>query len=92
MARFTVRVELHDASWEQYEKLYEKMATQGFTDTIPTTGDAVKMPPAEYNFDGQATKEQVLEKAKSCAAQVVRKYAVLVTESNGRIWYGLEKA
>lgn len=92
MARFTVRVELHDASLEQYEKLYEKMAAYGFTDIIPTTDTPVKMPPAEYNFEGQVTKEQVLEKAKSCAAQVVRKYAVLVTESNGRTWHGLENA
>jgi hypothetical protein len=92
MTRFTVRVELHDASWEQYESLYKKMAEQGFTDTIPTTDAAVKMPPAEYNFDGAATKEQVLEKAKSCASRVVPKYAVLVTESNGRVWHGLKSA
>lgn len=90
MARFTVRVELHDASWEQYEKLYDEMAARGFIDTISYQGGTVKLPPAEYNFDGNATKEQVLEKAKDAAAQVVRKYAVLVTESNGRTWYGLE--
>ncbi len=92
MARFTVRIELHDASWEDYQKLYEKMDKQGFTDTISTEKGAVKMPPGEYNHEGQVSKEQVLEKAKLAASQVVRTYAVLVTESNGRTWYGLEKA
>lgn len=92
MARFTVRVELHDADWDQYMKLYEKMGKQGFSDVIKTEKGAVKMPPAEYNYDGTATKEQVLEKAKSAASQVVHSFAVLVTESNGRTWYGLDDA
>ena len=83
MARFTIRVELHDASWEQYNKLHEKMAQQVFVDTITTEKGAVTMPPAEYNFEGAVTKEQVIEKAKTAASQVVKKYAVLVTESNG---------
>ena len=92
MARFSVRIELHDASWEQYTELHEKMSLQGFADTITTEKGAVQMPPAEYNFEGAVTKEQVLEKAKTAASSVVKKYAVLVTESNGRTWYGLEKA
>ena len=92
MDRFTVRVELHDANWEQYTKLHEKMALQGFTDTITTEKVSVQMPPAEYNYEGALTKEQVLEKAKTAAASVVKKYAVLVTESKGRTWFGLEKA
>lgn len=92
MARFTVRVELHDATWEHYKKLYEMMARQGFTDVITTTSGSVKMPPGEYNIEGSFTKEQVLEKAKVASAAVVRTYAVLVTESNGRTWYGLGAA
>ena len=89
MARFTVRVELEDAAWEHYKRLHSLMSQRGMTDVIPTTTGAVKLPPAEYNFDGPATKEQVLESAKAAASQVVRAYSVLVTESNGRIWHGL---
>jgi|688.fasta_scaffold809532_1 hypothetical protein len=92
MARFTVRVELHDATWDHYKKLYTLMAQQGLTDVITTTSGSVKMPPGEYNMEGSLTKEQVLEKAKTAAAQVVRSYAVLVTESSGRTWHGLSAA
>ena len=92
MARFTVRVELHDATWDHYKKLYVTMEHQGMTDVIPTTSGSIKMPPGEYNYEGTATKEQVLEKAKVAASQVVQSYAVLVTESNGRTWHGLSAA
>ncbi len=90
MARFTVRTELHDADWDDYALLHQQMAAQGFTNTIVTDSGKLKMPPAEYNYDGTATKEQVLAKAKVAANGIVKSYAVLVTESAGRTWYGLE--
>ena len=93
MPRFTVRVELHGAdTWAHYEKLYESMAHQGFTDTLVTEQGRVKMPPAEYNYEGTATRAEVLAKAQVAAGRVVTSYAVLVTESAGRTWSGLEKA
>ena len=92
MARFTIRVELNDATWEHYKRLYSLMSQQGMTDVIPTTKGAAKLPPAEYNFEGAATKEQVLESAKAAASKVVRTFSVLVTESNGRVWHGLSAA
>lgn len=93
MAKFTVRVELHDAASEDYEKLHEEMSKQGFADTITdANGSMKKMPPAEYNYDGEVTREQVLKKAQSGASQVLKSYAVLVTESKGRAWSGLEDA
>jgi hypothetical protein len=87
MIRYTVRVELHDASREQYTKLHEKMFQQGFTNSA-TEKDSDLMLPAEYNYDGIVTKKQVLQKAKTIAASIVNKYAVLVTKPNGRTWYG----
>lgn len=92
MARFTVRVELHDATWQQYVELHEHMSAEGFTNQIASDdGARYELPPAEYNFEGNATKEQVLAKARTAAAKVVRAYAVLVTESLGRTWYGLKQ-
>jgi hypothetical protein len=92
MARFTVRVELHDATWEQYVELHKHMAAEGFTNVIASDdGVRYELPPAEYNFEGNSTKDQVLAKARNAAAKVVRAYAVLVTESAGRTWYGLKK-
>lgn len=92
MARFTVRVELHGATWDDYAALYEQLAAYGITDVIASNeGIAYRMPPAEYNYEGLATRDQVLDAAKACAASVVRSYAVLVTEATARLWHGLER-
>ena len=91
MASFTIRVELRDANWEQYKKLYERMAAEGFTDVIRDTNNAksYKMPPGEYNYIGNLTRATVLEKAERAASGVVKDYALLVTESAGRTWANL---
>jgi hypothetical protein len=87
MIQFTVRIELHDANWEQYTKLNEKMFQHGFTNST-TEKDSEQTLPVEYNYNGIVTKKQVLQKAKTIAASIVNKYAVLVTKSNGLTWYG----
>ncbi len=92
MARYTIRIELHDASWDDYEEMYMHLTAQGITDIIASDDGRYKMPPAEYNYDGSATRAQVLEMAKASAGKVARSYAVLITESNGRTWHGLPKA
>ncbi|MBR1132917.1 hypothetical protein [Bradyrhizobium iriomotense] len=93
MASFTTRVELHDADWSDYELLHKKMATQGFSRVVTSDdGKRYQLPPAEYNFDGSATRGEVLAKAKTAAAQVKTSYAVFVTESAGRTWSGLDAA
>ena len=93
MASYTIRIELHDATWDEYEEMYEYLAAQGITDIITSDqGVNYKMPPAEYNYTGDAARSQVLEMAKASAARVVQSYAVLVTQSGGRTWHGLAKA
>lgn len=94
MARFTARVELHDAVISDYEKLHHAMAAQGFTHTIvdDTTGLTYLLPPAEYNFIGPFTRDQVIERAELAAASTYKSYSILVTPSEGRIWVGLQQA
>ncbi|WP_431288807.1 type V toxin-antitoxin system endoribonuclease antitoxin GhoS [Roseateles chitinivorans] len=92
MARYTVRIELHSATWDHYKKLYEHMARAGFADIL-TSDDGVKykMPPGEYNIETSDTREKILASAKACAGRVASKYAVLVTQSAGRSWDGLDR-
>jgi len=92
MAKFTIRIELHDATWDDYMEMYKHLEAQGITDII-TSGDGTRyrMPPAEYNYEGTATRADVLALAKKSASKVVKSYAVLVTESSGRSWEGLDK-
>ena len=92
MASFTTRVELHHADEDDYETLHAAMEQRGFSRLI-TSDDGVTyhLPTAEYNYIGSKTASEVLELAKAAANETRRKYAVLVTESKGRTWQGLDK-
>lgn len=92
MSRFTIRVELHDATWDDYETLHQEMEQRGFERTITSDdGKIVHLPTAEYNFSGDSKRGDVLELADAAANKTKRKHGILVTESNGRTWRGLAK-
>jgi len=49
MARFLVRVELHDAVWSDYEALHTEMADRGFSREVTgENGRTYQLPTAEY--------------------------------------------
>ncbi len=91
MAKFTVRVELHNADESDYEPLHEAMQDKGFSRTIKN-GDGIEyhLPTAEYNFSGSGTTQQVLNAAKEAAQTTDYDFEILVTESTSRRWYQLE--
>jgi hypothetical protein len=92
MASFTTRIELHDATSQDYEALHKKMTNAGFSNQVTGgDGDVYQMPPAEYNYEGNVTADAVREKAKVAAAAVKKSYAVFVTEAGRRAWYGLTR-
>ena len=91
MSKFTVRVELRSATEEDYEKLRMEMEDRGFSRLLPAgDGGKVLLPPEEYNLDAGWTTEQVLNTVNAVAAATHRSFAVLVTESLSRKWFGLE--
>ncbi len=94
MNTFTTRVELHntnDGTSEEYVTLHQAMQEQGFTRTIRSTENVEShLPPAEYNFSGDFTKEAVLAKARIAASRTGKSHSILVTESIGRTWYNLD--
>jgi hypothetical protein len=91
MASFTIRVELHDANWQHYVDMAKDLATKGITDVIAAdNGTNYKMSPAEYNYVGNASADNVLEAVKASAAQTGKRYAAMVTEATRRTWIGLE--
>ncbi len=93
MASFTTRVELHDATWDDYVRLHSAMKVQGFSRTIKSDdGKTYELPPAEYNYEGVAAQAEVLAKAKAAAGSVKPSFAVFVTEAARRIWVGLKAA
>jgi hypothetical protein len=91
MASFTIRVELHDATWQNYINLAADLAKQGVTDVITADdGTTYKMSPAEYNYDGAASIDDVLNAVGAAAARTGKKHAVFVTQSTQRKWRGLQ--
>ena len=92
MAKFSVRVELHAASYADYEKLHASMERRGFSRTIKAdAGKTYHLPTAEYDGGGDVTLQQVLELAKAAAAETGKTFEVFVTESAGRVWFGLKE-
>lgn len=93
MAQFTVRIELHQAQWDDYETLHGAMERQGFSRQITSdTGNCYDMPWAEYNGTAALTSMQVLDAAQVAANSTGKKNAILVTEAASRAWRGLRKA
>ncbi|KNC93757.1 type V toxin-antitoxin system endoribonuclease antitoxin GhoS [Trabulsiella odontotermitis] len=93
MANFTVRVELHNASSNDYENLHERMEAADFSRTITTTsGEVYHLPNAEYSYSGNKTIEYVRDLARDTAKRVKPNPAILVTKSDGtRRWSGLDE-
>lgn len=90
MAQFTVRVELHQAQWDDYETLHSAMERIGFSRLITAdNGSTYQLPLAEYNATANLTSNQVLDIARAAANTTGRQNAVLVTEATRRTWIGL---
>lgn len=91
MADFTVRVEMHGAAWEDYDALRVEMEAEGFASTVQGSGGtAYELPAGEYTFSADATRQQVLACARRATERSGYNCAVLVTESVGRAWWGLD--
>lgn len=87
---YTVRVELHDATWDDYETLHTAMGQIGFSRTIKgDDGKLYQLPTAEYDASGNCDATQVRTLASGAAAKTGKKFAVLVTTAGVRAWVGL---
>lgn len=94
MTTFTVRVELRNADSSDYDDLYDRMSDNGFSKFITAeSGNEYRLPNAEYTYSSNTeNKKQVKELAFRIASEVNDDPAVLVTQSSGRAWAGLERA
>jgi hypothetical protein len=91
MAKFTTCVRLKDASPEAQRILDAEMENQGFSRTVEASdGRLYAMPDAEFDFNGDLERKDVLEKAKTAVMKTGARASILVTESKGRTWHGLE--
>jgi hypothetical protein len=92
MSSFTVRIELDSNIYSDFEILHKAMELNGFKKTIKSDdGIEYHLPRAEYNISTSINRSAVLKLAENAAAKTFKKAEILVTESIGRTWSGLNK-
>ncbi|WP_241597693.1 hypothetical protein [Rosenbergiella epipactidis] len=88
MAKYLVRVVLHNANWETYDKFHETMRLNGFVrQVVGGDGKIFNLPDAEYIAIKNEYIDNVRDKVIKFAAMYVQKYDVLVSEVLGMSWY-----
>lgn len=93
MARFTIRMVLHDyATANDYQVLENALAMRGITDVVAAdNGTKWKMPPGEYQFIGDLTIEQVYGLCAESGTITNKRHGILITELGQRYWSGLDQ-
>lgn len=86
---YTIRVELHDANWQDYARLHSNMEAAGYRRfVVADDGTKYQLPTAEYDLTTTLNIEQV----RDAAGQIARQshpsspHWVLVTQSTARAW------
>ena len=88
MPKFITRVELHQATSEDYDTLHNEMAKRNFYRLIISDeGHHYQLPTAEYFASGELSAAQVREIARAAAGVTGRSCWVLVCEFNSAAWY-----
>lgn len=88
MAKFTVRVELHDAESSDYDVLHKEMELRHFTRTVRIQGVEYYLPDAEYFYESELTKKAVYQEAKDAVDRTGRHAGIVVTRSDGGRYFG----
>lgn len=88
--KYLVRVELHSATYADYETLHKAMAARGFQRTIRSSdGTLYQLPTAEYVGETAQTGDQVRAAAQNAATATGKSSAVLVVRYDQAWWSGL---
>jgi len=94
MPQFIVRVELQNATPEDYDLLHDAMFDEDFYKIIKdnTTEKYYRLPTAEYNYVGDIDdRDTILTKAERATIKTNRKHSILVTKSAGILFTGLDE-
>jgi hypothetical protein len=93
MANFLTRVELHGATWDDYEQLHSEMSSRGFSrEIVADDGRTYQLPTAEYVSHGTLSLTDVRALAVEAATATGRRFGVIVAEFVRSGWQGLTYA
>jgi hypothetical protein len=94
MANYITRVELHAATYDDYDTLHDEMEQRGFARTI--VGDnrvTYHLPTGTYVMgSGSTSRQDALNRAGEAARATGKKSSIIVADWNGATWRGLEVA
>ena len=90
MSVFIVRIELHDAVEEEYEKLHKAMSKSGFSRTVLDTNKVeFHLPKAEYGMSTDLEPVKVMDIVTRAAQQTHKMFGILLTQAQGVTFYNL---
>lgn len=91
MANYIARVELHSASYDDYEELHDKMGQQGFSRQIRgSDGKEYHLPTGTYIMrNANVPGSDALNRAGNAAEQTGKKSSIIVAEWDSATWRGL---
>lgn len=93
MANYIVRVELHSATWDDYERLHASMRRRGYSRIIKSNqGVRYQLPTGTYVAENTPDSLQAaLEAATEAAKETGRQSWVVVADWKSARWRGLVK-
>lgn len=91
MANYIARVELHSATWNDYETLHVNMQRRGYYRVIKgSDGQWYQLPLGTYVTSNSNTSLQnALNQATAAANETGRSSSVIVADWNSASWLGL---
>jgi hypothetical protein len=91
MANFIARVELHEASGDDYEQLHANMATKGYSRTIAGSDEKTyQLPTGTYVVRStNVNQATALTAAQEAASATGRNYSIIVADWSEATWSGL---
>jgi hypothetical protein len=93
MSYYITRVELHYATYADYENLHATMQRAGFSRVVVgNDGQTYHLPTAEYVVQGDYDVAAVRNAAARAAATTGKRFAVIVTKGSSLSWQGLAAA
>jgi cysteine sulfinate desulfinase/cysteine desulfurase-like protein len=93
MSDYLIRVEMHGATYADYERLHALLAAKNVTNFILSDQQVrYRLPTAMYTYTGTETAEQVRTAVAQIAASVRANPAVVVTVRGVTTWQGLQAA
>ena len=93
MSYYVTRVELHYATYQDYESLHAAMQRVGFSRFIVgDDGETYRLPTAEYVIVGDYDIAAVRNAAAKAAETTGKRFAIVVTKGANVSWQGLAAA